>query len=92
MSRVASVSRYDHARGARDGAIGGGLTGLVAGLAFTALVTTSRSSCSDDCPPPPNGATLALRAGGLFALIGAAFGALLGAARGHEDRFVVAPD
>src|SRR6266542_4858126 len=62
--QVASLSRYEHARGAADGAIGGGLAGFLAGLVVGALVTAATgSSCSDGCADRPDPITVGSKAG-----------------------------
>ena len=38
--QVKSLSRYDHARGAGDGAIAGGIAGFLVGLTLGVLVTS----------------------------------------------------
>lgn len=90
--QIASLSRYNHLRGARDGAVAGGLTGFAMGLVVGAFVTYSTNQgCSDGCSPRPDPLQVGLAGGAVFGLAGAALGAALGAAGGHEDRYVVAP-
>ena len=90
--QVASLSRYDHARGAGDGAIAGGVTGFAVGFVVLALLTNAGSSaCTDGCgdrpDPVANGLAGGLILGGITAILGAALG-LLG---GHEERFELTP-
>jgi hypothetical protein len=90
--QVASLSRYDHPRGAGDGAIGGGIAGFAVGFLVLALMTNAGSSaCTDGCgdrpDPVANGLGAGLILGGITAILGAALG-LLG---GHEERFEITP-
>jgi hypothetical protein len=89
--QVASLSRYQHARGAADGAIGGGLAGFLIGFTLGALLTAVRPECSDDCGQGPDSGAVAFKLGALLGGITAAFGAAVGALSGHEDRFEITP-
>jgi hypothetical protein len=90
-SQIQYLSTFDHARGARDGAVALGLVGLAFGVALGVLVSNIRSDCSDGCPQGPDAGDVVFRAGGLFALIGAALGGAIGAAAGHQDEYVLRP-
>jgi hypothetical protein len=88
--QVRSLSRYNHARGAKDGALGAGFAGFVIGAAFGLLVASLRTGCSDDCASQrPNAGLIGFEAGAIFGLIGVALGAGIGALGGHEDRFEI---
>jgi hypothetical protein len=61
--QVASLSRYNHARGAKDGAIGGGVVSFFAAATLTLFLTAALSSgCADACSHPDSG-ILAFEAG-----------------------------
>jgi hypothetical protein len=90
LSRVQSVSRYDHGRGAVDGALVAGSVGFVLGFG-TGFIVGSMSFCAADgpCPRPSpilGGTIGGAVVGGLFAAIGAAIGGV----RGHEMRYEIA--
>ena len=89
--QVTSLSRYDHLRGARDGAIGGGLAGFTVGLVFGIVLTNAgNSGCSDNCAMyQKDPVEVGFKAGVIFAGIAALLGAGFGALGGHEDRFEV---
>jgi len=89
--QVGSLSRYNHARGAKEGAIGGGIvTFFVAATLTLFLAAAFSSGCSDGCSHPDYG-TLAFEAGGIFGAMGALLGAGIGALAGHEDRYEISP-
>jgi hypothetical protein len=94
LARVRSVSTYDHARGARQGAVTGGVPlAIIGGVLGTLLYQTWTPTCSDGCGDQrPNGAELTLGFAALFGAFGAVVGAGLGAIAGHEDRYVLAPE
>jgi hypothetical protein len=90
--QVASLSRYDHARGARDGAIAGGIAGFGVGFAVVALVTNAgTSACTDGCGDRPDPVANGLGAGLILGGITATLGAALGLLGGHEERFEITP-
>ena len=89
--QVKSLSRYDHARGAGDGAIAGGLAGFLFGLTFGVLLTAARPECSDDCGHRPDPGTVGFSAGAILGGITAVFGAAVGALGGREERFEITP-
>ena len=90
--QVTWLSRYDHARGAGDGAIAGGLAGFLFGLTFGVLLTNAgRSACSDNCGNGPDPVAVGVKAGAILGGITAVFGAALGALGGHEERFEITP-
>ncbi len=89
--QVTSLSRYDHGRGAGDGALALGIPGFLVGLTFGFLAASVAPGCSDDCGPGPNPVTVGFGAGAVLGVIGAALGTLFGAAGGHEDRFEITP-
>jgi hypothetical protein len=88
--QVGSLSRYNHARGAKDGAIGGGLVSFVAGATLVLVLASIPTGCSDGCQHP-NAGFLAFEVGAVVGVIGAVFGAGIGALAGHEDRFEISP-
>jgi hypothetical protein len=89
--QVTSLSRYDHARGAVDGAIGGSIAGFVLGLTIGLLQSVGGSGCTDGCGTDPDPVAVGLRAAALLGAVGVVFGAGLGAAGGHEERFEISP-
>lgn len=89
---VRSLSRYSHARGAKDGAIGGGLVSFFAGATLVLVRASIPRSCSDGCGSQNrNAGFLAFEVGTVVGVIGAMFGAGIGALGGHEDRFEISP-
>lgn len=89
--QVGSLSRYNHARGAKEGAIGGGVVSFFAGATLTLLLAAAFSSgCADACSHPDYG-MLAFEAGAIFGGIGALLGAGIGTLGGHEDRYEISP-
>jgi hypothetical protein len=90
--QVGSLSRYNHARGAKDGAIGGGLVTFFASATLILLLAAIPTGCSDNCGGHNrNAGFIAFEAGAIFGVIGAVLGAGLGALGGHEDRFEISP-
>lgn len=90
--QVASLSRFSHAGGARDGAIAGGLAGFATGVTLGALLTTAfHSECSDGCGNDAGSAMVIPVAGAVLAALGVLLGAGLGALGGHEDRYEISP-
>lgn len=89
LSQVESVTRYDHWRGARNGALGGGIVGVVTSFLLLALLQNLGTRCSDGCDQPDQGS--GVRAVAIFGLAGVVIGGALGGAVGYEDRFTVAP-
>jgi hypothetical protein len=90
LTRVGSVSTYDHARGARDGALVGGISlALLGGVLGAVLYETWVPTCSDGCATKPDGAQLTLGFAAVFGVVGALAGAGLGVLSGHEDRYVL---
>jgi hypothetical protein len=89
--QVTSLSRYDHLRGARDGAIGAGVAGFVVGLTIGILLTNAgNAGCSDDCASMrKDPVALGFGAGAVLGGIAAVLGAGLGALAGHEDRYEI---
>ena len=91
LSQVQSVSRYDRWRGARQGAIAGGIFTFVATIALVVSVQSAlNSGCADGCDKPDAGWKV-LPAGAIGGVIGAVVGGALGAAVGYEDRYVITP-
>lgn len=90
--QVASLSRYNHARGAKDGAIGTGLVSFFAAATLVLLLASIPTPCSDNCgSQDPGAGILAFKAGAIFGVIGAVLGAGIGALGGHEDRYEISP-
>jgi hypothetical protein len=94
LSRVRWVSRYDHAHGARNGALIGGIlallvSGTIVGLGIYAgeknLAADGGRALSD---PKVLGPALALLGGVAGALVGAGIGGLVG----YEDRYIIVPE
>ena len=90
--QVESLSRYDHARGAGDGAIAGAVVGFLVAFTLGALVTAGTDSgCSDDCGNKPDPVSVGSKAGVILGGITAVLGAAIGALGGHEERFEITP-
>jgi hypothetical protein len=82
LTRILSVSRYDHARGALDGALIAGAVGFASGtLTGIALLSEYRCACS-----PLSVVMFGLKLGAASGVVGAGLGALVGGALGHEIR------
>jgi hypothetical protein len=92
LTQVRSVSTYDHARGALDGAVVLGAVGFVLGFAGGALVISQ--SCNADACDTPIPITWRLgrgaRVGAVFGAVTAVLGAGVGAIQGHETRNEIA--
>ena len=90
--QVSWLSRYDHARGASDGLIAGGLAGFLVGLTLGVLLTaTAGPHCTDYCGNDPDPVAVGFEAGAIMGGIAALFGAAVGALGGHEERFEITP-
>lgn len=94
FARVRSVSTYDHARGARDGALVLGLAAFAVGAAAGLVLANHHNTdgCGDcQAEPPRDPALYFFGVGGALGLVGAVIGAGLGGLAGHEDRYVISP-
>jgi hypothetical protein len=89
--QVTSLSRYDHARGAGDGAIAGGLAGFLVGVTVGVLLSIGGPRCSDGCGDGADPAAVGFKVGAVLGGITAVFGAAVGALGGHEERFEITP-
>ena len=89
--QVTSLSRYDHARGAGDGAIAGGLAGFLFGLTFGVLRHRRALGLQRQLRERPRPLAVGFKVGAVLGGITAVFGAALGALGGHEDRFEITP-
>jgi hypothetical protein len=89
LLQLESVSRFDRARGARDGAIGAGLVGFALGAITGVVVSRVDTGAADDASPRTSAPVRALEYGAVVALTAAAVGAVVGAVAGHEDRYEV---
>jgi hypothetical protein len=89
--QVSWLSRYDHARGAGDGAIAGAVAGFLIGLTVGILLTAAAPRCSDDCGNGPDPVAVGSKVGVVLGGIAAVFGAAVGALGGHEERFEITP-
>ncbi len=85
--RVQSLSRVDRLHGARNGALGVGVSSFVLGF----LLGSAAEAILACCAQPPDPAIVALKVAGVAALVGAAVGAALGGLAGYRDRYVLAP-
>jgi hypothetical protein len=93
LARVRSVSTNDRARGARRGALGMGLVGLLVGAALSTYVVVKVEHAQEDgsataTRPVPFVLGVSAVSGLASALIGAGLGALAGS----QDRYVVTRD
>jgi len=93
LTEVLSVSTYDHARGALDGAVALGAVGFALGFAGGALMIPQTcnddGSCNTSIPVMTRlhwGAVV----GAVFGAVTAALGAAVGAIEGHETRNEIA--
>jgi len=94
LTQVLSVSTYDHARGALDGAVALGAVGFVLGFAGGALVISQFCNADGSCDTSIPIATRLHRGavvGAVFGAVTAALGAAVGAIQGHETRNEIAP-
>jgi hypothetical protein len=88
LVQLESMSTFDRARGARDGAIGAGLVGFALG-AITGGVVSRVDTGAADGPAPTSAPVRVLEYGAVVAVVAAAVGAVVGAVAGHEDRYQV---
>jgi len=91
LTQLVSISRFDRARGAYQGAVRAGAGGF-----FVGLLTGTVSAVADqpgDGTSRPNPAVRGLEYGLVTGVVGAALGAAMGATlgRGHEDRYWPSP-
>jgi len=91
LTQVRSVSTYDHARGALDGAAVLGAVGFVLGFAVGALVIPQ--TCGNDCNtsiPVTTQLHWGAVVGAVVGAVAAGLGATVGAIQGHETRNEIA--
>ena len=89
LVQLESVSTFDRARGARDGAIGAGLVGFALGAITGVVVSRVDTGAADDTAPRTSAPVRVLEYGAVVAIAAAAVGAVVGAVAGHEDRYQV---
>jgi hypothetical protein len=90
LVQLRSVSTYDHARGAIDGALAAGGVGFVLGFA-AGTYAASQSTCAVDAPcQRPSNVVRGLEVGAVVGLITGGLGATVGAVIGHERRYEMA--
>ncbi len=89
LVQLESVSTFNRAQGARDGAIGAGLVGFALGAITGAVVSGVDTGAADDAAPRTSAPVRALEYGAVVAIAAAAVGAVVGAVAGHEDRYQV---
>jgi len=89
LLQLESVSTFDRARGACDGALGAGLVGFALGAITGVVVSRVDTGAADDASPRTSAPVRALEYGAVVALTAAAVGAVVGAVAGHEDRYQV---
>ena len=89
LLQLESVSRFDRARGARDGAVGAGVVGFALGAITGVVVSRVGTGAADDPAPRTSAPVRALEYGAVVAVAAAAVGAFVGAVAGHEDRYQV---
>lgn len=90
LTQVQSVSTYNHARGALEGAAVTGAVGLVLGFAAGAIMIPHSCNADGSCDSSiPIGTRLGwgAKVGAVFGAFTAVLGATVGAIQGHEMRY-----